>query len=204
VRHQPIGGRRASPAARAGRRADGRPHAGRRRDRGDARAGARRAPRAGADPDNLEQDDVFGALRAWASGFLVKRTRPEELVAGIHTITTGDSLLSPSVTRRVIDRIAQQPTRPRRSAGLDTLTPPERQVLELVARGLWNREIATALVVEESTVRTHIKRLLMELGLRDPRPDRDLRLRAQREPARRRSRSGTTVNISTDRATCAA
>jgi DNA-binding NarL/FixJ family response regulator len=104
----------------------------------------------------------------------------------------------------VIDRIAQQPTRPRRSAGLDALTPRERQVLELVARGLWNREIATALLVEESTIRTHIKRLLMEPGLRDPRPDRDLRLRDRREPARRRSRSGATVSMSPTASTCAA
>jgi len=117
----------------------------------------------------FEQDDsVFGALRAGASGFLVKRTRPEELIAAVHTIAAGDSLLSPSVTRRVIDRMAQQPTPALADqAKLDDLTPRERDVLELVARGLSNREVASALVVEESTVRTHTKRILMKLELRD-------------------------------------
>jgi DNA-binding NarL/FixJ family response regulator len=117
----------------------------------------------------FEQDDyIFGALRAGASGFLLKRTRPEELIAAVHAIAAGDSLLSPSVTRRVIDRMAQQPT-PELSghAHLDGLTPREREVLGLIARGLSNREIATALVVEESTIRTHVKRILMKLHLRD-------------------------------------
>jgi DNA-binding NarL/FixJ family response regulator len=117
----------------------------------------------------FEQDDyVFGALRAGASGFLLKRTRPEELIAGVHTIAAGDSLLSPSVTRRVIDRMAQQPTPELGDqARLKQLTPREREVLELIARGLSNREIAEALVVEESTIRTHVKRVLMKLELRD-------------------------------------
>jgi DNA-binding NarL/FixJ family response regulator len=117
----------------------------------------------------FEQDDyIFGALRAGASGFLLKRTRPEELLAAVHTIAAGDSLLSPSVTRRVIDRMAQQPTPELADqAKLDALTPREREVLERVARGLSNREIAAALAVEESTVRTHVKRVLMKLGLRD-------------------------------------
>jgi len=117
----------------------------------------------------FEQDDyIFGGLRAGASGFLLKRTRPEELIAAVHTIAAGDSLLSPSVTRRVIDRMAQQPT-PQLGdqAKLDQLTPREREVLELIARGLSNREIATALVVEDSTIRTHVKRILMKLDLRD-------------------------------------
>ena len=117
----------------------------------------------------FEQDDyVFGALRAGASGFLVKRTRPEELIAAVHTIAAGDSLLSPSVTGRVIDRMARQPTPDLADqARLGELTPRERDVLELIARGFSNREIATALVVEESTIRTHTKRILMKLGLRD-------------------------------------
>jgi DNA-binding NarL/FixJ family response regulator len=117
----------------------------------------------------FEQDDyVFGALRAGASGFLLKRTRPEELIAAVHTIAAGDSLLSPSVTRRVIDRMAQQPLPELAAqAKLDELTPREREVLELIARGLSNREIAAELVVEESTVRTHVKRIQMKLGLRD-------------------------------------
>ncbi|MPZ53217.1 MAG: response regulator [Acidimicrobiia bacterium] len=117
----------------------------------------------------FEQDDyVFGALRAGASGFLLKRTRPEELIAAVHTIAAGDSLLSPSVTRRVIDRMAQQPLPELADqTGVDRLTPREREVLEHVARGLSNGEIAAALVVAESTIRTHVKRILMKLGLRD-------------------------------------
>jgi len=116
----------------------------------------------------FEQDDyVFDSLRAGASGFLLKRTRPEELIAGVHTVATGDALLSPSVTRRVIDRVAQQPTPNLADAKLDQLTAREREVLKLIARGLANREIASMLVVEESTVRTHVKRVLGKLELRD-------------------------------------
>jgi DNA-binding NarL/FixJ family response regulator len=117
----------------------------------------------------FEQDDyVFGALRAGASGFLLKRTRPEELVAAVRTIAAGDSLLSPSVTRRVIDRMAQQPMPELADrAKLGELTRREREVFELVARGLSNREIARELVVEQSTIRTHVKRILMKLELRD-------------------------------------
>ncbi len=117
----------------------------------------------------FEQDDyVFGALRAGASGFLIKRTRPEELIAAVHSIAAGDSLLSPSVTRRVIDRMAQQPTPDvANQTKLDELTRREREVLELIARDLSNREIAAAPVVEESTIRTHVKRILMKLDLRD-------------------------------------
>jgi DNA-binding NarL/FixJ family response regulator len=117
----------------------------------------------------FEQDDyIFGALRAGASGFLLKRTRPEELIAAVHTIAAGEALLSPSVTRRVIDRMAQQPTPDLDDqTRLEELTPRERDVLELIARGLSNREIASELVVEESTIRTHVKRILMKLELRD-------------------------------------
>jgi DNA-binding NarL/FixJ family response regulator len=117
----------------------------------------------------FEQDDyIFGALSAGASGFLLKRTKPEELIAAIHTIASGDSLLSPSVTRRVIERMAGQPVPDSRAeARLDALTPRERQVLGLIARGLSNGEIAAAFVIEESTVKTHVKRILMKLHLRD-------------------------------------
>jgi DNA-binding NarL/FixJ family response regulator len=117
----------------------------------------------------FEQDDyIFGALRAGASGFLLKRTRPEDLIAAVHTIATGESLLSPSVTRRVIDRMAQQPTPDLTDQSkLDSLTPRERETLQLIARGMSNREIAAALVVEESIIRTHVKRILMKLALRD-------------------------------------
>jgi DNA-binding NarL/FixJ family response regulator len=117
----------------------------------------------------FEQDDyIFGALRAGASGFLLKRTRPEELVAAVHTVAAGDSLLSPSVTSRVIERMAQQPASDvATDERLEELTPREREVLELVARGLSNGEIAAALVVEESTVKTHVRRMLAKLGARD-------------------------------------
>jgi DNA-binding NarL/FixJ family response regulator len=117
----------------------------------------------------FEQDDyIFGALSAGASGFLLKRTSPEELLAAIHTVAAGDSLLSPSVTRIVVDRMARQPTPQVGSSDhLADLTPREREVLGLVARGLSNGEIGAALVIEESTVKTHVKRILMKLGLRD-------------------------------------
>jgi DNA-binding NarL/FixJ family response regulator len=117
----------------------------------------------------FEQDDyIFGALNAGASGFLLKRTRPEELIAAVHTVAAGEALLSPSVTRTVIERTAQQPT-PDTSARdrLGELTQREREVLTLIAHGLSNGEIAAALVVEESTVKTHVKRILRKLRLRD-------------------------------------
>jgi len=117
----------------------------------------------------FEEDEyVFGALRAGASGFLLKRTRPEALISAIHTVAAGDSLLSPSVARTVVEFMARQPLLDRPASDrLDTLTPREREVLELVARGLSNSEIAAALVIEESTVKTHVKRILQKLQLRD-------------------------------------
>jgi RNA polymerase sigma factor (sigma-70 family) len=117
----------------------------------------------------FEEDDyIFGALSAGASGFLLKRTSPEQLIAALHTVAAGDSLLSPSVTRRVVERMAKQPAlTTSASEHLNELTPREREVLELVARGLSNSEIATAFVIEESTVKTHVKRILMKLRLRD-------------------------------------
>ncbi len=117
----------------------------------------------------FEDDDyVFGALSAGASGFLLKRTQPEQLIEAIHTVAAGESLLSPSVTRTVINRMARQP-QPDASAArrLQRLTPRERDVLEVLARGLSNAEIAETLVVEESTVKTHVKRILSKLDLRD-------------------------------------
>jgi DNA-binding NarL/FixJ family response regulator len=117
----------------------------------------------------FEQDDyIFGALSAGASGFLLKRTRPEELIAAIHTVAAGDSLLSPSVTRTVIQRVAGQPAPDSvAEARLEELTARERDVLELIARGLSNGEIAAKLVIEESTVKTHVRHILRKLRLRD-------------------------------------
>ena len=117
----------------------------------------------------FEEDDyIFGALRAGAAGFLLKRTSPEELIHALHTVATGDSLLSPPVTRRVIERMAREAAPEVVSSDrLRLLTPREREVLGLLARGLSNGEIASTLVVEESTVKTHVKRILMKLHLRD-------------------------------------
>jgi DNA-binding NarL/FixJ family response regulator len=116
----------------------------------------------------FEEDDyIFGGLRAGASGFLLKRTRPEELIAAVHTVAAGESLLSPSVTRRVIDRMAQVPDPAADARQVESLTAREREVLVLIARGLSNAEIAAELTIEPSTVKTHVKRILMKLGLRD-------------------------------------
>ena len=111
---------------------------------------------------------VYDSLAAGASGFLLKDVGPEQLTAGIRAVASGDALLAPSVTRRLIDEFVQ--TRPRqadRPQALDELTPRELEVLELVAQGLSNAEIAELLVVEETTVKTHVSRLLAKLDLRD-------------------------------------
>jgi DNA-binding NarL/FixJ family response regulator len=116
------------------------------------------------------EDDayIFGALRAGASGFLLKRSSPEDLIAAIHTLAAGDALLSPSVTQRLIDRVARHPViGGGANPQLDELTPREREVLELIAQGLSNREIAAELTVEETTVKSHVKRVLMKLQARD-------------------------------------
>jgi DNA-binding NarL/FixJ family response regulator len=117
----------------------------------------------------FETDEyILGALRAGASGFLLKRSSPEQLIAAIHTVAEGEALLSPSVTRRLIDRVAAHPLmRGQVDPRLDELTPREREVLELIAQGLSNSEIATALTVERTTVKTHVKRVLTKLGARD-------------------------------------
>ncbi|HEY0415055.1 MAG TPA: response regulator transcription factor [Gaiellaceae bacterium] len=112
---------------------------------------------------------VYEALRAGASGFLLKDTPPEQLVAAIHVIAQGDALLSPSITRRVISEFVKG-TGPKPQAQfprLNDLTPRELEVLILIARGLANAEIAKSLFVSETTVKTHVARILMKLGLRD-------------------------------------
>jgi DNA-binding NarL/FixJ family response regulator len=117
----------------------------------------------------FEQDDyIFDALNAGASGFLLKRTTPEDLVAAVHTIAAGDSLLSPSVTSRVIERMSSEPQPdPALVDRLSELTPRELEVLRLLATGLSNTEIADTLVIAESTVKTHVKRILAKLDARD-------------------------------------
>jgi DNA-binding NarL/FixJ family response regulator len=117
----------------------------------------------------FEEDDyIFGGLAAGASGFLLKRTKPEELIGAIHTIAAGESLLSPSVTKRVIEEMGRRPeVGVRDPDALAVLTKRECEVLTLIGRGLSNAEIASELVVEESTVKTHVKRILQKLHLRD-------------------------------------
>ena len=111
---------------------------------------------------------VFDALVAGASGFLLKDVAPEELVAGIHIIARGDSLLSPSVTRRLIASfVRDHPRQPPLPPGFDELTPRELEILQLIARGLSNAEIAEQLVVSSTTIKTHVARVLDKLGLRD-------------------------------------
>ncbi|WP_405798922.1 response regulator [Streptomyces sp. NBC_01506] len=111
---------------------------------------------------------VYGALRAGASGFLLKDAPPAELLAAIRVVAAGEALLAPAVTRRLIAEFARRPGPARRdSAGLDGVTDRERDVLELVARGLTNTEIARRLFVGLSTVKTHVSHLLTKFGARD-------------------------------------
>ena len=111
---------------------------------------------------------VYGALRAGASGFLLKRTPAADLVAGIRVVAAGDALLAPSVTRRLVDQFAQRPAAgPADTKALDGITEREREVLSLVAQGLSNAEIADRLVLSEGTVKTHIKHIFGKLDLRD-------------------------------------
>jgi DNA-binding NarL/FixJ family response regulator len=111
---------------------------------------------------------VYEALRAGASGFLLKDVPPEQLAEGIRVVARGDALLAPSITRRLIHEFAAtQATPPPPPAGLDELTARELEVFKCVARGLSNAEIAAELVVSETTVKTHVARVLMKLGLRD-------------------------------------
>jgi len=110
---------------------------------------------------------VYDALRAGASGFLLKDRPPEELVEAVRVVAAGDALLSPSVTRRLIAEFARRPEPPTPPPTLDELTEREREVLVLIARGLSNAEIAARLHLAETTVKTHVSRVLGKFGLRD-------------------------------------
>jgi DNA-binding NarL/FixJ family response regulator len=112
-------------------------------------------------------ENVFAALRAGASGFLVKDTEPVELLRAVRVVARGDSLLSPSVTRRLISDFATRPSDERRPPALDSLTDREREVMALVAAGLSNDEIAERLVVSPATAKTHVSRAMGKLGARD-------------------------------------
>jgi DNA-binding NarL/FixJ family response regulator len=111
---------------------------------------------------------VYEAIRAGASGFLLKDVRPQELVDAIHVIAKGDALLAPSITRRLLDRFAEQaPGEPVTPPQLESLTVRELEVLKLVARGWSNAELAEKLFLSETTVKTHVSSVLHKLGLRD-------------------------------------
>jgi DNA-binding NarL/FixJ family response regulator len=111
---------------------------------------------------------VYEALRAGASGFLLKRTPAADLVAGIRVVAEGDALLAPSVTRRLIGEFARRPAADREAPpALDDLTEREREVLGLVATGMSNAEIAAKLFLSEGTVKTHVKRIFYKMNLRD-------------------------------------
>jgi DNA-binding NarL/FixJ family response regulator len=116
----------------------------------------------------FERDDyIFEALRAGASGFLLKNAPPEELVHAVRVVASGDALLAPSVTRQVIEEYARRPTPRRDEAALDRLTEREREVLKLLATGRSNSELAAHLYLGEGTIKTHVSNVLTKLGLRD-------------------------------------
>jgi DNA-binding NarL/FixJ family response regulator len=109
---------------------------------------------------------VYEALRAGASGFVLKDDSPEQLIAAIHTVAAGDALLSPTITKRVINKFARMP-RPAPPKELDDLSERERDVFRLIARGLSNAEIGQELYISETTVKTHVTHILQKLNLRD-------------------------------------
>jgi len=112
-------------------------------------------------------EDVYGALRAGASGFLVKDTEPEELIHGVRVVARGDALLAPSITRRLISEFAGRVDRPAPSPPLNRLTEREREVMSLVAAGLSNDEIAKELVLSPATAKTHVSRIMTKVDVRD-------------------------------------
>lgn len=110
---------------------------------------------------------VYAALRAGASGFLLKDVSPEQLIAAVRLVAVGDALLAPAITRRLVERFARPSAPAVAHRALSTLTAREVEVLKLIARGLSNAEIAANLFLSEATVKTHVARILPKLGLRD-------------------------------------
>jgi DNA-binding NarL/FixJ family response regulator len=110
---------------------------------------------------------VFEALRIGASGFLVKDTDPAELVQAVRAVARGDALLSPGITRRLVEEFATRSRQPAPVADLDLLTEREREVVALVGEGLSNDEIAGRLIVSPATAKTHVSRAMVKLGVRD-------------------------------------
>jgi len=112
---------------------------------------------------------VFEALRAGASGFMLKDAPPEEIAAAVRIVASGDALLAPAVTRAVVEELARRPpvAQPEPPAAVAELTPREREVLELLVRGLSNPEICERLFISEATAKTHVARILQKLDLRD-------------------------------------
>ncbi len=130
-----------------------------------------------ADPANLTRvlmlttfdidEYVYDAIRAGASGFLLKDTPPDDLIAAVRVLAAGEALLAPSVTRRLIEQFVAGTADYAEVPGLSELTDREAEVLQLIARGLSNQEIATDLYLGETTIKTHVSRVLMKLGVRD-------------------------------------
>jgi len=112
-------------------------------------------------------EHVFEAIRLGANGFLVKDTEPEELLRAVRAVVSGDALLSPSVTRRLIEEYAMRAKDPGRVPGLSALTDREREVMALVGQGCTNDEIAERLIMSSATARTHVSRAMVKLGARD-------------------------------------
>ena len=110
---------------------------------------------------------VVAALRAGASAFVLKEAPPEQILAAIHQVEAGRAIIDPGVAQAVIDELGRRPARAELAASVGELTPREREVLSLLARGLSNAEIATELIVGEGTVKTHVARVLSKLGVRD-------------------------------------
>jgi DNA-binding CsgD family transcriptional regulator len=149
--------------------------AGKADDRTDDRSGEHDVPAGRADADvALEQladladgEAVYLALRSGASGFLLKDLPPEQLASAVRTASRGDTLLAPAITRRLIEHFTATSHPPASPEDLGQLTPRETEVLRLLATGLSNAEIAAALFVAETTLKTHVARMLTKLGLRD-------------------------------------